>query len=66
MRELKATCPCGHTVEVSEPDGGQSLYGTLAWEMSRHEPCDNLRPRGKSWQFDHDMPETSVEGAYQR
>jgi hypothetical protein len=65
MTELEATCPCGHTVSVSEPEGGQTLYGTVAWRMTRHEPCRNLQPRGSSWQIDHGMPDTSVEGAYQ-
>ena len=64
MREISATCPCGHTAEASEPEDGQTLYGTLACKMAQHEPCDNLQPRGSSWQFDHDIPDTSVEGAY--
>jgi len=54
-RQLTAQCPCGVKVSVNTAQGGMTLYGTLAWEMSQHEPCNALRPRNSNWVFDHGM-----------
>lgn len=31
-----AKCTCGWTHVVTEPEYGQSLFGTLGWYMARH------------------------------
>lgn len=41
-----ATCEaCDWGLTITEPDPGQSLFGTLAWYMARHE---GTHPRAKN------------------
>jgi len=57
---LSAICSCGERVTVEHPRRGQSLYGTLAGHMARHEQvCASNN--GQGWAFDHphDVPEIS-------
>ena len=59
-RTLSATCTCGETVTVERPRRGQSLYGTLAGQMARHEQhCRSNR--GSGWSFDHPGESVDVE-----
>lgn len=37
MNSISTECGCGWTKQVSEPEDGQTLYGTLGWYMARHE-----------------------------
>lgn len=35
---LRAHCSaCGWSKAISEPEGGQSLFGSIAYHMARHE-----------------------------
>lgn len=63
MDDIIATCDsCGWDHTVTEPEDGQSLFGTLAWYMRQHEATAKLHGQNTTridWQA-MGLPPTEV------
>lgn len=64
-----AECPCGWSKEVTAPEDGQTLYGTLGWYIARHENqcADATQKQGQQVlsmvEFNHSStPDPAFEG----